>query len=131
MKLIIAGPRDCDDIGIVHYAIAECTTKTGWTVTEIVVGGARGVDSAAEALARLHGHKVKLFKANWHIFGKIAGPMRNIEMADYADALLLIWRGDSLGSRNMLNTALRKGLPVCEYNFVSDVWTFHNVKLIS
>jgi hypothetical protein len=36
-------------------------------------------------------------------------------MADYADALLLVWDGKSKGSYDMLNRALEGGLDVWEF----------------
>ncbi len=69
----------------------------------IVCGGARGVDTAAETLAKmLTGRKPIVFCAQWDQHGKAAGPIRNTMMAEVADALLLIWDGKSRGSRHML-----------------------------
>lgn len=69
---------------------------------EIVSGGAKGIDSCAKEFAMEHGLGYKEFPADWDKHGKAAGPIRNREMADYADALLLIWTGMSKGSMNML-----------------------------
>lgn len=81
-------------------------------ITEIVSGGAPGVDSMAKFVAEMFGVPLKVFQADWNKFGTKAGPIRNGEMADYADALLLIWDGESRGSRNMLYNMLENKKPV-------------------
>ena len=39
-------------------------------------------------------------------------PMRNREMAEYADALLAVWDGESKGTANMILEMHRMGKPV-------------------
>lgn len=51
---------------------------------------------------------VDYYPADWEKYGKSAGPIRNSEMANHADALILIWDGSSRGSRDMKMKA--KGL---------------------
>ncbi len=53
--------------------------------TEVVVGGGRGVDTVAEGAARARRLTVKVFRADWSKHGKPSGPIRNQQMADYAD----------------------------------------------
>jgi hypothetical protein len=62
--------------------------------------------------ARQNDIPVKYFPANWEAYGPKAGPLRNQEMANYADALILIWDGQSPGSRDMLKKAKGKGLQI-------------------
>lgn len=52
------------------------------------------------------------FPADWNTHGKAAGPIRNRKMAEYADALLLIWDGKSRGSTNMYNEMRKLDKPV-------------------
>lgn len=82
--------------------------------TEIVHGGCRGVDSAANQIfeSRL---PVVAFPAKWDEHGRAAGPIRNAEMAAYADELLLIWDGKSRGSASMKREMEKAGKPVHEY----------------
>lgn len=101
MRVIIAGSRDIVDPGIVDEAVRE----SGFEITEVVSGGARGVDRMGEAWARKHGIPVKVFPADWDKNGKSAGPIRNEEMAKYAEALIAIWDGYSRGTDNMIDRA--------------------------
>lgn len=110
MKLIIAGPREVHSRGVIEDAIRGALPDG---VTEIVHGAARGVDSIADDM--FDGiFPVKPFPADWNTHGKGAGPIRNRQMAEYADALLLVWYNDSPGSRNMKKTMEKMGKPVIE-----------------
>lgn len=82
-------------------------------ITEIVSGGATGVDSEAKKYAHNHSIKFTEFKANWRIFGKSAGHIRNRDMAIYGDAVLL-FPGDK-GTESMFNFAVEQGLTVLDY----------------
>ena len=64
-------------------------------VTEIVSGGAKGVDRLGEWYARQRGLPCKAFPAQWAKYGKSAGPIRNAEMAEYADYGVAVWDGVS------------------------------------
>ncbi len=108
MKVIIAGSRTITCPAIVSTAIAD----SGFEITEVVSGGARGVDKVGERIARDFGIKVRRFPANWEMYGKAAGPMRNREMAKYADAAIVVWDGVSSGSKHMIDTAKKAGLKV-------------------
>lgn len=115
MKVIVAGSRHIDDYELVRRAIQE----SRFDISEIVSGGARGVDQLGERYANEVGVPVKRFEADWSQHGKAAGPLRNAEMAQYADALVLVWDGKSKGSANMRQQALARGLQVFEYKQLS------------
>lgn len=107
MKVVIAGSRTIDDYKLVVQAMKRC----GYTVTEVVCGMATGIDKQGEVWARANNIPVKEMPADWHRHGKAAGPIRNREMAKYADAAVVIWDGKSRGSRNMINEMIRQGKP--------------------
>lgn len=108
MKVIVAGSREITDASIVADAIAA----SGFEVTEVVSGTARGVDKLGEAWARARKIPITPFPANWNQLGKAAGVLRNAEMAKYADALVAIWDGESPGTKHMIDEATRRGLRV-------------------
>lgn len=128
MKLIIAGSRD---INITGGLIAELIALHGLQPKEIVSGGARGIDRCGEVFVEQWNqmHKtpqaipsnyqakeigLRVFEADWEEHGKAAGPIRNQQMAEYGDALLLIWDGESRGSANMKHQMEKVGKPVYE-----------------
>lgn len=108
MKVIVAGSRTITDPSVVTLACME----SGFQFSEIVSGGAAGVDLTGERLALKWGVPVKRFPADWKKWGRRAGPIRNREMAAYADALVLVWDGQSRGSASMLNEARQRGLQI-------------------
>ena len=107
MKVIIAGSRKVEDYKLVAEAMKRCNFK----VTEVVSGCATGVDMMGETWARANNLPIKEMPANWYQHGKAAGPIRNREMAEYADAAVIIWDGKSRGTRNMINEMIRKNKP--------------------
>lgn len=108
MKVIIAGSREIFDYEVVKMAIEE----SKFEITEVVSGVARGVDSLGERYAYERKIQIKRFPADWDKHGKAAGPIRNIEMANYAEALIAIWDGKSRGTKHMINEAKKKNLKV-------------------
>lgn len=115
MKTIIAGSRDLVDPRMVEWAVEQ----SGFQITEIVSGGARGVDTLAIEYAGRVGLPCKVFYAAWRpypddpsIVDRGAGLKRNCQMADYSDALVAIWNGRSRGTKHMIETAKKAGLSV-------------------
>ena len=109
-KVIIAGTRDFSDYALLcSYADEVLAGRKG---VEIVSGGARGADALGEQYARERGFALKVFPAEWKKWGAAAGPIRNAQMADYADALIAFWDGKSAGTRDMIRKAEDRGLRV-------------------
>jgi hypothetical protein len=107
MKTIIAGSRNiANAITQVNNAIKA----SGFVISEVISGTARGVDTAGENWAAYHGIPVVKFPANWDLYGKQAGYIRNNSMANYAEALIAVWDGKSRGTRHMISQAAAKGL---------------------
>lgn len=110
MKTIIAGSRDITSALVIAKAADSCGFLD--EITEVVSGTARGVDQIGEAWADFMRIPVKRFPADWNALGKRAGYVRNEQMADYADALIAVWNGESKGTKHMIDIATRKGLKV-------------------
>jgi hypothetical protein len=106
MKTIIAGSRHITSPAVLEEAIA----RARWPITEVVSGGARGVDRLGEQWASANNLPCKIFPAQWSTYGKSAGPIRNAEMARYADALIALWDGESRGTKNMIDLAKKHRL---------------------
>lgn len=109
MKVIIAGSRGIKDMRVVKAAM-DLAMADGIIPTEVVSGGAPGVDWLGEHWADERLIPIKRFPANWNKFGKAAGMKRNAQMAKYADALVAIWDGTSAGTRAMIRMAKEHGL---------------------
>jgi hypothetical protein len=99
MKVIIAGSRGINpDLG----QVVTCVALSGYDVTELVCGGAAGVDRAGRHWADHFKIPVKLFMPDWNTHSKSAGMIRNKQMGDYADALVAIWDCESRGTAHMI-----------------------------
>ncbi len=109
-KVIIAGSRDFTDYALLCSFADE--VLAGAEDIEIVSGGARGADGLGERYARERGYALKVFPAEWKKRGRAAGPIRNGQMAGYADALIAFWDGQSSGTRDMIRKAEERGLRV-------------------
>jgi predicted Rossmann fold nucleotide-binding protein DprA/Smf involved in DNA uptake len=108
MKTIIAGCRDVND----YNAVVEAVRDSEFQITEVVSGKAAGVDTLGERWAQENGIPVKEFPADWDRYGKRAGPIRNRQMAEYAEALIAVWDEKSAGTMNMISIAMDLGLLV-------------------
>jgi orotate phosphoribosyltransferase-like protein len=87
-------------------------------ITQVVSGGAKGVDALGEFWAEDNGTDLKVFHAEWNRYGRGAGSIRNKQMANYADALIVIYDSSkSKGTTNMIKQAKQKGLKIYEYDF--------------
>ena len=106
-RVVIAGGRNLYDRGFV-VAVMEAHLRE----TDVVItGGACGVDQHAHEQAKAWGCKTEIVPAQWRDddgeIDRSAGPKRNAHMAENCDVLLAIWNGESTGTRNMIEQALR------------------------
>lgn len=92
----------------VETAVREC----GWDVSVVISGCASGVDQLGEEWARARGIAIERFPADWKRLKQAAGPIRNTQMAEAAEALVAVWDGASPGTKDMVKKARAKGLKV-------------------
>lgn len=114
-KVIIAGTRTFEDYNLLRDTCDKVLSQ--YTDIEIVSGSAPGADTLGEQYAKEKGYPIKMFPAYWKTHGKAAGPIRNQQMADYADVLIAFWDGKSKGTRDMIYKAQQKGLRVKWFPF--------------
>lgn len=107
MKCVIAGTRSVHDYNL----LVQTVQRSGYDITEVVCGMATGIDTLGEQWARSKDIPIKAMPADWNRYGKKAGPMRNRQMAEYCDCAVIIWDGESPGTRNMINEMIRVKKP--------------------
>lgn len=100
MKVIIAGSRKIQEE--YYLDLLRAIKNSNFDITEVVSGCAIGVDRMGERYASSKSIPVKYMPADWHQYGNAAGPIRNKQMSEYADAAIILWDGNSAGSKNML-----------------------------
>ena len=93
--------------------------------TRVITGGANGADKMAEKARVWHGLDGKVYEANWTMFGKAAGPIRNRRMIkDESPYLVVAFHNNitrSRGTRDMLLKAKKKGIRYQLRNSIGDV----------
>ena len=116
-RVIVAGSRGFDDYAVLQTVCDNFLSPKKQTHNIVIVSGtAKGADSLGEQYARERGYTVERFPANWQQYGKAAGPIRNRQMANNADAIIAFWDGLSKGTQNMIMEAKKKGMAVRIYN---------------
>ena len=104
MKYIVAGSRGFNN----YEKLKEVLDKI--CLEEIVSGTAKGADTLGEKYALENDILLTAFPAKWDEYGRSAGFRRNAEMAQYGDALVAFWDGQSSGTKHMIDLALAKGM---------------------
>lgn len=121
-KVIIAGTRTFQDYGFLctKMDILLANKKE----VEIVSGTTNGADILGEKYAASKLYPVAYFPADWVKLGNAAGPIRNTQMANYADVLVAFLDGKSAGTKNMIETMKKLDKPVRVYqsSFKSIEW---------
>ncbi len=103
MRTIIAGSRNCN-----HYQILlDAVAQSGAKITTVICGTADGADTLGEVYAALNGIPCERYPANWKDLGKRAGYVRNQQMCDVADTCIVLWDGESRGSKHMIDIAVK------------------------
>ena len=110
MKVIIAGGRDFSAPRFGDEWNLVCDLHQKYCFIEIISGGANGADRFGEFYAGDSGVPLKVFPAEWDKYGKAAGPIRNAQMAQYADAVILFPGGR--GTDSMRKLAKEYGLKI-------------------
>ena len=72
-------------------------------VTELVSGGAKGIDTCAREYALSHGLKLTEFLPDYRRYGRAAPLVRNREIVAYADQVLAFWDGKSPGTKYVID----------------------------
>lgn len=109
MKTIIAGSRNAD---LSMKQLMDIIQLAGFPITEVVSGNSGNVDKLGEKWGLGMKLPVTQFNAAWQTYGSSAGPRRNRQMADYAEALIAIWDGKSRGTLNMIKEATKRQLKI-------------------
>ena len=109
-RVIVAGGREFNNYELLKSSCDRILIRQ--TNIEIVSGKALGADKLGEDYAKEKGYKIKEFPADWIKYKKGAGPIRNKQMAEYADELIAFWDGLSKGTKNMIELAKKHGLKI-------------------
>lgn len=112
MKVIIAGSRNCTNFELLREKCDKILSKTDMNTVEFISGGCRGVDKLGEQYAKSKGKTPIIYPANWKKYGKAAGPLRNLKMAENATHLIAFLEPGSKGTASMIKEAEKLNLKI-------------------
>lgn len=107
MKTAIIGSRNITNIDISRFIPKE--------TTEIISGGAKGVDTLAKEYALENGLKLTEFLPEYERYGRGAPLKRNITIIESADIVLAFWDGKSRGTKFVIDNCHSRNIPVRVY----------------
>ena len=81
-------------------------------VSEILSGGARGVDASAKEYAEAQGIPLREYLPEYERYGRAAPLRRNLALLAEADLVLAFWDGSSRGTAFVLRECRRRGVPL-------------------
>jgi hypothetical protein len=135
MKVLICGSRDITDKDKVFKIIADIIKENGLIITEIISGGANGIDFLGAEFANDNNIDLTEINAEWNNleavpcfiktnkFGKkynsLAGMNRNLKMLDLKPDLVIAIHNNSSGTKHTIENARKRGIKVIEY-----LWEF-------
>ena len=114
-KVVVAGGRDYNDKKRVFKLLDKLYEDM--PDIEIVCGMPNGADALGYDWATSRNVKCHEFPANWNKYKKRAGYLRNREMAEFSDYVVVFWDGKSRGTKMMIDLAEEFGLPTAIYNY--------------
>lgn len=111
-KLLIAGSRTFEDYNLLKQMLKPENIEC------IISGCARGADTLAIRYANEFNIPVEKYPAQWNIYGRSAGYIRNKLMVEKSTAVICFWDGTSKGTLLTINLAkdYNKPLKVVKYN---------------
>ena len=104
MKLAIIGSR--------RLSITNIDSYIPKNVSEIVSGGAKGIDTIAVSYARQNNIPFTEFLPEYSKYGRIAPLKRNAQIAEYLDSVLAFWDGKSKGTKHTISHFKKLGKEV-------------------
>lgn len=104
MKVAVIGSRNLVVKNLADYLPPD--------TTEIVSGGAKGIDACAREYAQANGIKLTEFLPEYDKYGRSAPLKRNIQIMEYSDLVLAFWDGESRGTKYVIDKCKERGIPV-------------------
>lgn len=104
MKVAVIGSRNLTIDNIGDYLPKE--------TTEIVSGGAKGIDTSAREYALANSIKLTEFLPNYAKYKRGAPLKRNVQIVEYSDVVIAFWDGKSKGTKFVIDNCNKMGKEV-------------------
>ena len=109
MKIAIIGSRNP---GNINFALELEKRINIQDDDSIISGGAKGIDSLAADYAKGRNLQLVEYRPDYAQYGRGATFIRNRQIIENADMVVAFWNGKSRGTKNMIDTATKRGLQV-------------------
>lgn len=107
MRILVTGSRDWDNRNYIEMVLLSYAHDP----VTIVEGGARGADSIAATFAESQGWTVETWIAQWEVYGRSAGFIRNSSMVESgADICVAFIKNNSKGATMCADLAEKAGI---------------------
>ena len=107
MKVAIVGSRS--------LKIENLDLYLPHNISEIVSGGAKGIDICAREYALDNNIMLKEILPDYKRYGRGAPLKRNLEIIKYADIVVSFWDGKSKGTKYVIDNCYKKGKKITVY----------------
>lgn len=102
----VCGSRTIDYLNLDFYLDSQ-------QYSQIICGGANGVDTIAELWAKRHGIECIIYRPQYKAFGRKYAPLkRDEDMVNASDIIIAFWDGKSKGTKYTIDYARKNGVPV-------------------
>ena len=130
MKLLVCGGRDYNDYGRVERAIKVIQDNYSAFVTGIISGNARGADRLGEEYAAKNDLELEVYPAQWNKYGKRAGWLRNIQMAEEGKPNVILAMPGGRGTDMMIKIGVDKKIETVVVNKDKDTlkWVYSKAR---
>lgn len=118
INIMICGGRDFNNYPLLEKKVLEdlqdylsknpTLTQFNPRYTTIISGNARGADTLGEMFARKFGLQIEKHPALWNMYGRRAGFVRNEEMVNISDIVIIFHDGKSKGTAHDLELCKAK-----------------------
>ena len=121
-NIIVAGSRSFTDYEIAKPVLNDFISSKDLNIKPtIICGMAKGADMLGYNYAKEYDLPIKEYPANWDLYQKRAGHIRNEQMAKYASdnghgVLIAFWDGESKGTASMIDLAKKYKLETHVFN---------------
>ncbi|MCH5296122.1 MAG: hypothetical protein J1E85_00465 [Ruminococcus sp.] len=104
MKIAVIGSRG--------LSVPNLTRYIPLNTTELVSGGAKGIDQCVKEFAKSHNIKYTEFLPNYRKYRRGAPLKRNLEIINYADFVVAFWDGLSRGTKFVMDNCIALKKPI-------------------
>lgn len=108
MRLVVTGGRDYCETARIFNALDELHARK--PISLLIEGEARGLDQRARTWAQRRGIPVEPYPAQWEMYGKAAGGIRNQQMIDEGEPEFALVFPGGVGTADMRRRLVAAGI---------------------